>query len=246
MTIREDAEIRCIELVNEPRSHAEFSNTVKFVIEEEGEEALQKLIDELSKGEDLSISPLCANNTVFKKVYSVSKRCEPCVGKRKLYKGTDAVIYRNLVLGMCLDYVWDRPKAANRDVPWGHSAEKAVKEVCEELRKLASETNVLVQSKSVIFGLPEVQPIPANTGELIKFKPIQKETIMIKIENKTFFNGADISAYSDDALFGKIQEAEKELERLEAIKNKPKKLEKKIADLKEGIKALVEAVDARA
>jgi hypothetical protein len=73
-----------------------------------------------------------------------------------------------------------------------------------------------------------------------------KDTSMtIKIESKTFFNGVDLATYTDDQLFGKISEAEKEVERLEAIVAKPKKLVKKIQELKDGIDALAAAIDAR-
>lgn len=85
-------------------------------------------------------------------------------------------------------------------------------------------------------------PKPADKADTIK----PKDTAMtIKIESKTFFNGQDIANFTDDQLFGHISQAENEIKKLEAIETKPKKLEKKIADLKEGINALAAAIDAR-
>lgn len=77
-------------------------------------------------------------------------------------------------------------------------------------------------------------------------KPTKQDTTMtIKIENKLFYNGVDIKMYSDDQLFSEIAKAEAEVERLEKIATKPKKLQAKIDELKEGIKALADAIDAR-
>lgn len=70
-------------------------------------------------------------------------------------------------------------------------------------------------------------------------------TVNIKIETKTFFNGADISTMTDDALFDNIQRAENEIQRLENIKTKPKRLTKKIEELQAGLKQLVEVLDSR-
>lgn len=70
-------------------------------------------------------------------------------------------------------------------------------------------------------------------------------TMTIKIENKLFYNGVDIKSYTDDQLFSEIAKAEAEVERLEKIATKPKKLQAKIDELKEGIKALADAIDAR-
>ena len=68
---------------------------------------------------------------------------------------------------------------------------------------------------------------------------------IITIERRVFINGADLSNVCDDTAFQHIANAEKEIERLKALKAQPKALATRIAKLQEGIDALVEALDAR-
>lgn len=67
----------------------------------------------------------------------------------------------------------------------------------------------------------------------------------IKVEQCTFVNGRNIADLNDDTLFAYIEQAERDLERLNAIKNKPTALAQRIADIEAGIKALVDASNAR-
>ena len=76
-----------------------------------------------------------------------------------------------------------------------------------------------------------------------KFKP--KEITMNKIETVVRINDADASDFSDDDIFDLIAKTEKDVEKLEAIKEKPKKLEAKIVKMQESIKELAKIVDER-
>ena len=68
---------------------------------------------------------------------------------------------------------------------------------------------------------------------------------IITIERRVFVNGVDLSNVNDDTAFQYIATAEKEIERLEALKAQPTALAARIAKLQKGIDALVEALDAR-
>jgi hypothetical protein len=79
-----------------------------------------------------------------------------------------------------------------------------------------------------------------------------KDTVMtpIKLTQKTFITGAgysnqDVSVLTNDSIFEAISASENEIKRLGAIENKPKALEKRIADIQAGIDQLVAIVDAR-
>lgn len=77
-------------------------------------------------------------------------------------------------------------------------------------------------------------------------KPTTKDTTMtIKIETKTFLNGSDISGFTEAALFIQLSEAEREIEKLKAIKTQSKKIAARIAELEQGCIDLATAIDAR-
>jgi len=79
-----------------------------------------------------------------------------------------------------------------------------------------------------------------------KLKPEENTMNHItKIETVVRINNTDASEYSDDDIFSLIAKTEKDIEKLEAIKEKPKKLEVKIDKMKESIKELAKIVDAR-
>ena len=89
---------------------------------------------------------------------------------------------------------------------------------------------------------------PAFSDELINpATPDPKEDTMsiIKIETKTFVNGTDITSWSDGDIYNLIAQQEKDIEKLEDIQNKPKRLENEIAERKAGIQALVDHLNAR-
>ena len=84
----------------------------------------------------------------------------------------------------------------------------------------------------------------AETTSLPNQKAATMSSVTIKIENKTFVNGADATKMTEDQLFDTIAAAEAEIRRLESLINKPKKIEARIAELQAGIAALVALSDA--
>jgi hypothetical protein len=78
--------------------------------------------------------------------------------------------------------------------------------------------------------------------------PIQEDLSMsnkITIEVKTFVNGVEGSTLTDAAIFNKIAAIEVEIEKLEAIKRKPKKLVALIAEMQADVEKLADYVDKR-
>lgn len=77
-------------------------------------------------------------------------------------------------------------------------------------------------------------------------KPNEEPTMTAPtIETKTFIQGEDAATLTDTQIFSKIAKLEAEIEKLDKIQNKPKKLVAVIEKLKEDINKLVEFVDAR-
>lgn len=76
----------------------------------------------------------------------------------------------------------------------------------------------------------------------------QEQQIMTNapaVELKTFVFGTDINKMTDDDLYGAITTLGSEIKRLGEIEPKPKKLQKKIEELKAQQQTIVELVDAR-
>lgn len=100
---------------------------------------------------------------------------------------------------------------------------------------------------------PPSTPPANNLSDLDNLLAPPKETIMnstlttnIAIETKTLVNGKDIKDYTDASIYDLIAAQEAEIERLEAIKTKPKKLVAEIEKRKAGIQALVDHLDSKA
>lgn len=74
---------------------------------------------------------------------------------------------------------------------------------------------------------------------------LMNKTEIIKIETKTFVNGVDISTLEDSAIYNLIANQESEIEQLDKIKTKPKKLVAEIEKRKAGIDALVAYLDSK-
>lgn len=68
---------------------------------------------------------------------------------------------------------------------------------------------------------------------------------MIRIEHKTFVNGTDVTTLSTEAIVCIIYESEQQIDRLNALRTKPKRVLSKIDELQAGINKLVELVDER-
>lgn len=81
--------------------------------------------------------------------------------------------------------------------------------------------------------------------QLTNPKPKTMEITVNKIETKTFINGSDAATLSDDQIFLLIARTEKDIEKLEAIKEKPKKLTIKITAMKNSVLELIKIVDSR-
>ena len=86
----------------------------------------------------------------------------------------------------------------------------------------------------------------ATTTAAVTSTAKTKEVItMIKVEKQTLLNGNRIETFSDDAIYNMISAAEKKVEELETIKNKPKRLVKEIESRRADIQTLVDYLDSK-
>lgn len=101
--------------------------------------------------------------------------------------------------------------------------------------------------------LPELydtpQPKPVDTDQPhVTFdtkEPTMNKTAIIEITTKTLVNGQDVATMSDASIYDLIAAQEAEIERLSAIKAKPKKLMAEIEKRQAGIAALVAHLDSK-
>lgn len=84
------------------------------------------------------------------------------------------------------------------------------------------------------------QSLANNLKEIIMSK-----TEIITIETKTLINGVDITTFKDSEIYSLIAAQEAEIETLDKIKTKPKKLVAEIEKRKAGIEALVAYLDSK-
>lgn len=108
----------------------------------------------------------------------------------------------------------------------------------------------------VKYPVPDKAP-PQEFGEVIidsavsqPTTPTYQEILMnktdiIKIETKTYVNGTDVATLSDSEIYSLIAAQEAQVEELEKIKTKPKKLVNEIEKRKAGIQALVDYLDSK-
>lgn len=131
---------------------------------------------------------------------------------------------------------------------------KDLNQICYEMERPAGG----VLPKLINLGLVKQE---AETGDIYRVQqPNNQEvkhetqpeqetqmsnTKVIEVKAVTTIYGVDASTKSDDEIFSLISKLEKEVETLAQIKNKPKKLDKKIEDINEDIKKLVDYVDSR-
>ena len=90
------------------------------------------------------------------------------------------------------------------------------------------------------------RPKPYTT----QLQPKEPEPMTIKIENRTYVSAPglariDVGQLNEDQIFELISQAEREIKKLESLENKPKRLARRIEELKTGIKQLVELLDER-
>jgi len=79
----------------------------------------------------------------------------------------------------------------------------------------------------------------------VKEQDMSTANSVVAIETKTFVYGQEASTLTDDQIFGYIAKIEKEIDDLDKIKRKPKKLQAKIDQMKSDIDKLTEFVDNR-
>jgi transcription antitermination factor NusG len=113
----------------------------------------------------------------------------------------------------------------------------------KHLRDVLANTPTPRYHLNTILGmdLSQIEERVFQTLLLKGAKPVNP----IKIETKVFIDGTEAKAYNDDHLFQKIQDAENEIKRLDAIETKPASLQARIESLKAGVAALVEFMDKR-
>lgn len=117
-------------------------------------------------------------------------------------------------------------------------------------RAIAEQKEYYAPSKSSQQILAEADAAIAKANATLasvdaRFKSTQKEPAMsIKIETKTFVNGAEIAKMTVEELVSLIQRTEDEIKKLEALANKPKKVLKRIEELQTGLAELVKFADA--
>lgn len=75
----------------------------------------------------------------------------------------------------------------------------------------------------------------------------QEKTVsnQITIQNKTFINGVDVAGMSDEQLIDAIKKVEKEVEELNSVKTKSKKITAKVEQAQATLAQLVELLDGR-
>ena len=84
-----------------------------------------------------------------------------------------------------------------------------------------------------------------NRKYLVKPQKEIQMAFQIKVETKTFINGYDAVSLTDDALLSMIANAERELESIDKIINKPKMLVQRKEDLQKGIMQIVNIMDSK-
>lgn len=96
-------------------------------------------------------------------------------------------------------------------------------------------------AKNYDLGKLEISP------RIHKSQNPKGETTMklTKIETITFIDNLRADEMGDDQIFALISQTEKDIDKLEAVKEKPKKLTAKITAMKESVKELGKIVDAR-
>lgn len=92
----------------------------------------------------------------------------------------------------------------------------------------------------VIIDSAISQPTPLTVQEILMNK-----TDILKIETKTFVNGVAVATMDDSEVYSLIRAQEAQIEELEKINTKPKKLVAEIEKRKAGIQALVDYLDSR-
>lgn len=124
----------------------------------------------------------------------------------------------------------------------------------DEMQNLTLRAYCEADVKAAVKINTEQTPISdEDLAAIINAAPHPTETEMTQtandvpaIETKIFIFGTDASTMSDDQIVDRIFDIERQIETLQSVKNKPKKLVAKLNAMQDDIKALVEYVDGRA
>lgn len=122
-----------------------------------------------------------------------------------------------------------------------NSTPAAYQRLIKTIDELAQSISASSKKGNFILLDPEFAKEVVGTFNL----PTQKENTMLKFETKYLVNGADLDSMSNDRLYDLIARAEKEIEELSNIKNKPARLKKEIAERQSNLNSLVAHLDER-
>lgn len=119
--------------------------------------------------------------------------------------------------------------------------------------KTQPDTNIspALDWESILLDPPAAQPEPQQPK--IQPQPQENTTMSLKLNaqqpfelnTKTYLNGVDLDSLSNSELYAQIQAQEDAIEKLQAIKAKPKSLLAEIKKRQAGIEALVVFMDER-
>lgn len=217
----EKAEARCIELANDGPAHATYSKYFEAALIKYGAAHLRSIATDCCEGL-WNVAGKCAEHNSWVLDIRTKHGFERYNGKNH---DTE---FSRMVFGYVLDH-WLRSNACSTPSP-------AEKQMMEE---------------SVPYTPIKDDPAPpshldrAIAEQRSYYSSTTKETAMsLKIETITFVNGSDISKLTVDSLVSLISSTEKEIEKLEALNSKPKKVLAKINELKTGLAELVKHADA--
>lgn len=111
----------------------------------------------------------------------------------------------------------------------------------DETLSLKSSGSAFIMTDSGV----EISQQPTQTFTIPTPKEVstQKENTMLKFETRYFVNGTDLIHLSNEELYNLIARAEKELEELGNIKNRPIRLRKEMAKRQANLDALIAHLD---
>ena len=121
--------------------------------------------------------------------------------------------------------------------------------------KTQPDTNIspALDWQSILLDLPTAQPEPLQPQIQPEPQPQENTTMSLKLNaqqpfelnTKTYLNGVDLDTLPNSELYAQIQAQEDAIEKLQAIKAKPKSLLAEIKKRQAGIEALVAYLDSK-
>lgn len=269
----ENAEARCLELVNDGPTHTQYSKYFEDALKRYGAVFLREVVTDCRNGRWIVASRYDEYNS-----WVVDLRTKHQFGH---YNGKDCDIeFSRMVFGLVLEH-WlsSNAEAGPKDsaprkfkegdivrIKASRSVGGSDKYKIGEHRKVSGWT-VYDRKDCVIVEMKYYRPedlelvtdepvlvtpkVRENTGSIFADASnipriiIPKETAMsLKIETKTFVNGSDVKLLTVESLVSLISSTEAEIEKLKKLNSKPKKVIARIAELEEGLATLVKHADA--